>query len=81
MATILFLSICLYVFSSIKDVKKRKKYFIFSITLIVLIGFSRIYLNTHWVSDVLAGWCLGLFWATAPKAVNNFVIFKHKFLK
>ena len=32
-----------------------------SVFLILLIGFSRIYLNVHWFSDVLGGFALGLF--------------------
>jgi undecaprenyl-diphosphatase len=30
--------------------------------LIVLIGFSRIYLGAHWISDVVGGFCVGLVW-------------------
>ena len=39
-----------------------KYVFIFaSIILIIFIGFSRIYLNVHWLSDVVGGYALGLF--------------------
>ena len=30
--------------------------------LILIIGFSRIYLRVHYASDVLAGYCVGLLW-------------------
>ena len=29
-----------------------------------LVGFSRIYLNVHWLSDVLGAYSLGIFWLT-----------------
>ena len=36
-----------------------------AVTLMLAIGFSRVYLGVHWPSDVLAGWCLGAAWALA----------------
>jgi membrane-associated phospholipid phosphatase len=32
--------------------------------MIVLVGFSRLYLGAHYLSDVLAGTCFGVFWAS-----------------
>jgi undecaprenyl-diphosphatase len=35
-----------------------------TLAVIALIGFSRLYLGVHYVSDVLAGFALGAFWVT-----------------
>jgi undecaprenyl-diphosphatase len=45
--------------------RRRDKVYILgtAAALMVLVGFSRVYLGVHWPTDVLAGWCLGAAWA------------------
>lgn len=47
-----------------KSKSQAQKYFIaaLGIILILLIGFSRLYLGVHYLSDVLAGYVVGLIW-------------------
>jgi membrane-associated phospholipid phosphatase len=32
------------------------------VTVIGVVGFDRVYLNVHWLSDVFGGWLFGAFW-------------------
>jgi undecaprenyl-diphosphatase len=63
MFSVIFFLFLLYIFR--KDIKNKflGGLFIFgNIFLILAIGFSRIYLGAHWISDVISGFALGLFW-------------------
>lgn len=33
-----------------------------SVFLIILVGISRVYLNVHWLTDVLGGYAAGFAW-------------------
>ncbi len=60
---LIFFGLLIYLFKDEIKSKVLKQLFIaVNVVLILLIGFSRIYLNVHWLSDVIAGYALGLFW-------------------
>ena len=42
----------------------RALFIILNVFFFALVGFSRIYLNMHWTSDVIGGFSLGLLWAS-----------------
>ena len=39
----------------------------------LLIGFSRLYIGAHYLSDVLAGWSVGLWWSILAVGIPGFV--------
>ena len=49
----------------------RRYLVLLAVTLVVLIGCTRIYLGVHWPSDVLAGWAFGSAWALAVYAIKH----------
>jgi undecaprenyl-diphosphatase len=51
----------------------RELFIVVCVLAIVAIGLSRIVLNVHWVSDVIAGWSLGVFCATASILLIRYV--------
>lgn len=49
----------------IKPWIKRESVISLCISIVIVVGLSRLVLNVHWFSDVVAGWSLGIFFATA----------------
>jgi undecaprenyl-diphosphatase len=64
MSAVVYLSLA----SMLAHIQDRKRIKIYSIGMAILltfaVGMSRIYLGVHYPSDVLAGWALGLSWAS-----------------
>ena len=42
----------------------RQALLVFALSWPILIAFTRVYLNVHWLSDTLAGFAVGIFWVT-----------------
>lgn len=61
----LYLSLMLLCFEICKTRKQKAAVVIVCAAMPAIIGFSRVYFNLHYISDVLAGWSLGAILALA----------------
>lgn len=52
----------------------------FSSTLILLIGFSSVYVKAHWATDILAGYTFGYFWLLISLTLLNFLHHRKHYL-
>lgn len=69
-----FFFVVLYLFSpKIKGWISRESFIVFCVLCIIVVGLSRVILNVHWASDVIAGWSLGIFCATASILLVRYV--------
>ncbi len=63
--TIVFFGILVYIsWKELESTKVRYSIGVSYFLLVVLVGFDRIYLNVHWLSDVIGAVFLGAFWLT-----------------
>lgn len=54
----------------IQSLRARRALWLVTISLVLAIGFSRIYLGVHYASDVLAGYALGILWVAGARRVG-----------
>lgn len=64
-AVTIFFTLIIYFFARrIGYMVWREIFILISVLLVILTGVSRLYLGVHWLSDIIAGCSLGLFWTT-----------------
>ncbi len=65
-AAILFVVLIIYLYvGHIKNQYIKVAITVLLIILVILSGYSRVYLGVHWVSDIIAGYILGTVWSLA----------------
>jgi len=57
----------------VNSLVKRELLIVGCVLAMIVIGLSRILLNVHWASDVIAGWALGIFIATGSILLVRYV--------
>ena len=62
-SAVVYLTLGALLARSMGDRRIRGYLLMVSMLLVVLIGFTRIYVGVHWPTDVLAGWAVGAAWA------------------
>ncbi|HTD53460.1 MAG TPA: phosphatase PAP2 family protein, partial [Thermoanaerobaculia bacterium] len=62
MSTVFFGGIVALVFHLTNNRWARAGAVIAGVVIILAVGFTRIYLGAHWLTDVLAGYLVGLLW-------------------
>ena len=59
-------------FRSARSPRLKRLWLALAVLFPLLIGFSRLYLGAHYLSDVLAGWSVGLWWSILVMGVPGF---------
>jgi undecaprenyl-diphosphatase len=73
-ASAIFATLLIYYFARhIKNRHWRDFFIVANVCVVAIICASRVYLNVHWFSDVVAGASFGIFWATLSILIVRYV--------
>ena len=72
-AAAFFMIVAYIAASKIKSWVWRETIIVLCVCATIAVGLSRVALNVHWASDVIAGWSLGIFLATASVLFVRYV--------
>jgi undecaprenyl-diphosphatase len=63
LSAVVYLTLGMLLAQTHRSFRFRAYFIAIAITLVVLVGLSRIYLGVHYPTDVIAGWCFGTIWS------------------
>ena len=66
------------IFRTRKKYASKFRWMIVGFFFVLLLGFSRLYLCVHYLSDVLAGYSLGLLWLLLAISMNEWILHRKK---
>jgi undecaprenyl-diphosphatase len=73
MSAVVYLTLGTLTAQFISNWRGRAYVIVVSIVLTIMIGLSRVYLGVHYPTDVAAGWCAGLLWATLSVTIARWL--------
>lgn len=76
---IFYTSLAYFLYRESKSKLRAMLAAIFSSAMILVIGFSRVYLGVHYLSDVVAGYLAGFVWFTSAIVFEKTIIYKRLF--
>ena len=78
MGTIFYLTLAVYISRAQHTLKTKRFTLIAGSVIVVLIGFSRLLIGNHTLTEVLAGWSLGLIWLCFCWFLDRFIKIKRR---